>query len=59
MCFRPTQEEREAARAKEERGRREHEARGRQPTTRPRGNGERDRRDLDRSTERLHAVLGR
>ena len=59
MCFRPDQPERDAAREKERRQQREHEARGRQPTTRPRGNGEQDRRDFDRSTERLHAVLGR
>ena len=59
MCFKPTQSERDAALEKERRQQREHEARGRQPTTRPRGNGQEDRRDMERSTEKFHAVLGR
>ena len=59
MCFRAIEPERDVARAKEARDRREHESRRRPPTTRPRGNQEPDRRDLERSAEKLEAVLGR
>ena len=58
MCYKPTRDERESPGVTGKDVRREHEARRPGPTTRPRGNGKTDRRDMDRGTERLHAVLG-
>jgi hypothetical protein len=59
MCHKPTRTEQDARRSTAD-ARREHaEAPRPKPRTWPRGNPEPDRGDLERSTERLHAVLGR
>jgi hypothetical protein len=58
MCFRETrQEEKDSLRARRERRREEPRQRG--PNIRPRGNQEPDRRDLERSLERLDTLVGR
>jgi hypothetical protein len=58
MCYKPTRPEHEPRRESKDDDRREHEPRRPRPTTKPRGNGDPDRRDIDRGAERLHAVLG-
>jgi hypothetical protein len=58
MCFKPTQSEEEALRAK--RNERQAHRPGRPGSTRrPRGNGEMDRRDFERGVEKLTALVGR
>jgi hypothetical protein len=68
MCYKPNRAEHEAREKLEARPDdeprperepwREHEARRRGPTTRPRGNPEAEWPEVERSSERLHAVLG-
>ena len=58
MCYKPTRIEDRPQRERKD-ARHEQEARRRRPSTTPRGNGERDRRDMERGAERLEAVLGR
>ena len=59
MCDRPTKAEHEAVRAARENGsRRAPDPRRPWTNTRPRGNAEPDRRDVERGIERLAMLLG-
>jgi hypothetical protein len=59
MCGKPTQSEIQRARVEEEAVRREPRPRGPWENTKPRGNGPLERRDLERSEEKLAALMGR
>ena len=58
MCFKSTQSDQDAIRAKLVK-RRESQPGRPGTSTHPRGNGDLDRRDVERSVEKLTALVGR
>jgi hypothetical protein len=59
MCRKPTQSEMKRTRVEQEAVRRGPRPRGPWENTKPRGNGEVERSDLERSEQKLAALIGR
>jgi hypothetical protein len=59
MCFKPQDREQDSAPERTQVKDAPREKLGPWMTTRPRGNGPREQQDLERSIEKLSAVLGR
>jgi hypothetical protein len=59
MCYKRSEAEREVTRLQETERREQHRRPEPWRNTKPRGNQEPDRHDLERSVERLEALVGR